>query len=150
MSYSILSILAIFHFYVTEFIDSNTKCSLLAITNAISYQIAKSAMYIVFLGRIHTVYSQSSYGYNQIYISIIAFIVVILTFIIFVLEILFHETNYKIYSFGNYAMHCNINYADFVVMTVGAFDFIMCILSAIAFIKPLVKMYKSIRYSGKI
>eukprot|EP01084_Bolivina_argentea_P120915 214344_1 len=60
ISYNLLSLMAIFHFFVIDFIESSTKCALLAIFNAIVYQTAKGSMYIVFIGRIHTVYCQSS------------------------------------------------------------------------------------------
>eukprot|EP01083_Nonionella_stella_P005847 16876_1 len=143
ISYNILSLMAIFHFFVIGSIDPSTKCGLLAVTNGITYQTAKASMYIVFIGRIHNVYSPSAYGYNPMLMFVIVLILIIITAVIVVFEISFHEYNYVLYSFGTYAMHCNVNYAFFVQMMVASFDLIMCFSTALAFIRPLIKIYKS-------
>eukprot|EP01083_Nonionella_stella_P005234 15169_1 len=144
-SYSMLSGMAVYSYYRfdSDPISGSTKCDVIAIVNAMSYQIAKGSMYIVFIGRIHTVYSQSSYGYKPILIFVLGLLVIPITATICVLEVLFHEHNYTEMSFGSYAMHCNVNYANFVVSIVAAFDFIMCIFSALAFIRPLIKIYRA-------
>eukprot|EP01083_Nonionella_stella_P030350 83212_1 len=145
LSFTALSIVAVFHFFVTDFIDGSTKCTFICIASAATYQIGKGSMYIVFFGRIHTVYSKSTYGYKPIFVFILILVVIIATATILLIQILFntYEFRYKTFSFGDYAMHCSVNYANFMVMIVGVFDFVMCFLSAVAFINPLIKVYRS-------
>eukprot|EP01083_Nonionella_stella_P234351 825006_1 len=103
--------------------------------NGTSYVLAKLMMYLVFIYRLHAIYSNTAFRYNTKFLSMFAVICVLYTF---AFGVLFFLTLSPVSVHVGGDTYCECDYESMLVPSIFALaDTIVSVICCCAFIKPL-------------
>eukprot|EP01084_Bolivina_argentea_P069244 126039_1 len=112
----------------------------------IIYNIAKCSMYLVFIMRLHYVYNKSKYAYNRRLLEIWSIILIVaeVSFGIYGYLEVFHY-NHQFTIFGYDVIVCQKSHGPILLFFTLSFEIINTITTLFAFIRPLIKIMKSLQ-----
>ena len=130
LSNGINTILDIHNFY---------SCKFGGIITLGCYSLGKLFMYLLFVYRLHTVYSSSTFEYNETILLIITILIIIygigmVIVFIFVVE--------PVISFVNNIRFCNIKIPFYILLIGAAFDMGITGICCILFVRPLCILFR--------
>lgn len=136
-------------FALWSFTVSPTSCAFIVKFAGVFYTISKGSMYILFFCRLHHVYGSSAYKCSP-KLLIIGCITNIVYCITFMILLIIFATPFPI-KVHRHGMICNATYPDWIVFSVGLYDFSISIIFLIAFTYPLRKVKKlNVKISEKL
>eukprot|EP01084_Bolivina_argentea_P223801 378592_1 len=103
---------------------------------------AKQFMYLLFLLRLYKIYGDSQYSYNVNHLIIIAVLSVVWNAINCVNGSIFVDIEVTRYDNVSFAIHCQIHWPLWHLLSCGILDVTMSIIFLFAFIQPLISVIK--------
>eukprot|EP01084_Bolivina_argentea_P135980 239521_1 len=131
-------------------IGYNASCSsIIAPFESCVYYIGKGSMFILFILRLHSIYSKSVYGYSINKLKICAFVVISVTLFLAIATVITVET--EIYHFelnGRKITFCDEFFPGWLVMIVILHEICVTLITLYAFIRPMKLMSKEVENAG--